>query len=446
MVILKEVIVYFDEDDPDSGFINFTHNDNNYKLLITVEETGEVGKNNSDHMYLMYKDGDIVKMKLKGMGATPRIITKLENIVEYLNKIEDGLFCNLYHIVKEKNAKYFSGKKVNKTNTNKINKIYRIIEEMDKFYESNCKNKNFSSMNQFNNTYLEENLIKNKYFKMFINEPQNNQPQSNQPQNNQQKRSKLDSIIKEYTDAFMELRMVGVIFWNDLNKLEKNLRDLNERKDQITKYINEYNRTTFHSYVTELEHLYKLYNRRSDQIFIKILKIFEKLKSANEKTVVNNKSQKKQQESSSLQVIESKDKMDYVKLKHDERYLNSKIKLFSNKGKITQENLDFIEEAETPREKKSRKYKIMLDILKSQSKNIPQNLSELSEHINAKLKRTQNKIQNLIKLNNEDAKKSGKDKLKQNLTNYIEELERNQKVINKFKNKIKSLRNLKNSL
>jgi len=88
----------------------------------------------------------------------------------------------------------------------------------------------------------------------------------------------------------------------------------------------------------------------------------------------------------------------------------------------------------------------MLDILKSQSKNIPQNLSDLSEHINAKLKRTQNKIQNLIKLNNEDAKKSGKDKLKQNLTNYIEELERNQKVINKFENKIKSLRNIKNSL
>jgi len=369
MVILKEVIVYFDEDDPHSGFINFTHNDNNYKLLITVEETGEVGKNNSDHMYLMYKDGDIVKMKLKGMGATPRIITKLENIVEYLNKIEDGLFCNLYHIVKEKNAKYFSGKKVNKTNTNKINKIYRIIEEMDKFYESNCKNKNFSSMIQFNNTYLEENLTKNKYFKMFINEPQNNQLQNNQLQNNQPQSNQPQS-----------------------NQPQSNQPQSN--------------------------------------------------KSQNNKPQ-SNQPQNNQQESSNLQVIESKDKIDYVKLKHDERYLNSKIKLFSNEGKITQENLDFIEEAETPREKKSRKYKIMLDILKSQSKNIPQNLSE---HINAKLKRTQNKIQNLNKLNNEDAKKSGKDKLKQNLTNYIEELERNQKVITNFENKIKSLRNIKNSL
>ena len=334
MVILKEVIVYFDEDDPHSGFINFTHNDNNYKLLITVEETGEVGKNNSDHMYLMYKDGDIVKMKLKGMGATPRIITKLENIVEYLNKIDDGLFCNLYHIVKEKNAKYFSGKKVNKTNTNKINKIYRIIEEMDKFYESNCKNKNFSSINQFNNTYLEENLTKNKYFKMFINEQQNNQlksnksqnnqqqsnksqnnqPQSNKSQNNQQKSSnesskiKLDLIIKEYTEAYIKIRNEKVTYSNDLNKLEKNLHDLNERKDQITKYINEYNRTTFHSYVTELENLYKLYNRLS-YIYLQSI---ERLKSVPKKNNLNKKSASQTQQSVFASEQEKTDFLNYV--------------------------------------------------------------------------------------------------------------------------------------
>ena len=153
MAELKDVIFYVDNEN--TGYINFDFKNDNYKILISAEHKDA----KTEFAYLLYKNNNLEKMVISGLGPKPRIITSMQYIYKYFSKIDPRLFCKVYDVISKESAQLSE-------------KFKKLLGEFEKYYNINCKIE-YDSIIVEKKPFVLLNKNKKKYFKNFLENVEN---------------------------------------------------------------------------------------------------------------------------------------------------------------------------------------------------------------------------------------------------------------------------------
>jgi len=153
MAELKDVIFYVDNEN--TGYINFDFKNDNYKILISAEHKDA----KTEFIYLLYKNNNLEKMVISGLGPKPRIITSMQYIYKYFSKIDPRLFCKVYDVISKESAQLSE-------------KFKKLLGEFEKYYNINCKIE-YDSIVVEKKPFVLLNKNKKKYFKNFLENVEN---------------------------------------------------------------------------------------------------------------------------------------------------------------------------------------------------------------------------------------------------------------------------------